>query len=84
MINFLIIYFLFVTKYCSKSSSKSNKSSSEVEPEASDDNNEDECESYVLTLSQKPEKMYEDDSSESEENVNSSQCFEECSQVLFL
>lgn len=46
-----------------------------------DAENEDERESYVLTLSQKPEAINEEEDTGSE-NINSSQCFEECSQVF--
>ncbi|XP_031784580.1 DNA repair endonuclease XPF isoform X2 [Nasonia vitripennis] len=47
-----------------------------------DAENEDERESYVLTLSQKPETNDEEDSNTRSENINSSQYFEECSQLV--
>ena len=54
----------------------------EAETEASDINN-DEQESYVLTLTQKLDKSHEDDSMSAKENIDSSQFFEQCSQVHF-
>lgn len=59
----------------------SHATNGENETESATENEEEERESYVLTLSQKPEQIDEDDPSKAEENINSSQCFEECSQV---
>ena len=60
--------------------SKENTASSN-ESEASDENVEEEqCESYVLTLTQKPGN--EDECIADENNINTSQCFEECSKVF--
>lgn len=65
----------------SKNLPKSHTTNGDNETENSTENEDEERESYVLTLTQKPGKMDEDDSSIPEENINSSQCFEECSQV---
>ncbi|KAJ8664216.1 hypothetical protein QAD02_005253 [Eretmocerus hayati] len=70
----------------SKTSSKTEENKTVPDDEASSDINEEEHESYVLTLTQKPQVNddNDDEGDVCEENMNTSQCFETCSQLADL